>query len=275
MTQMIHATSTAGHSKAYENHQLILDHLDHHPVPMHQDIEDHLQSSTFYQCKKSMSITSTSSPEPSSHYIQPIQQFRVIKDGRQVYEESYRDTIQVTSSEHHHQDYQMGPPPNPPITTITTSKIKIISSSEEPTSSIPDLGKSLKILSNFHPKIKRKKKKNFQTQSIKFPSELPFKSTHNSPFSQLKLPQDFLQTHFAPCRLLYDFHFNFISRQTHTIHHPTLPKQKNNNNNNNVLDVCTISMSLALCFAHTPMHFALDWCWVSYITSCWVINIWY
>lgn len=57
--------------------------------------------------------------------MQPIQQFRVIKDGRQMYEDGYR----VSSS-----DPMMGPPPTP------TKTIKVICS-EEPTSSMPDLGK--------------------------------------------------------------------------------------------------------------------------------------
>lgn len=112
--------------KFYENHQLIIDHLDNHHHVMSQDVEDHVQSTQFY---KKSNISSTSSPEP--HYvIQPIQQYRVIKDGRQIYEDGFR----VSSSESMN-DNQMGPPPTP------NKNLKIISN-EEPTSSIPDLGKS-------------------------------------------------------------------------------------------------------------------------------------
>lgn len=100
-------------SRIYENHHLdILDHLDNHQN------DDHVQSSHYYK-----NISSTSSPEP------PIQQFRVIKDGRQLFEDGYR----VSSSEPMIGHDQMGPPPTP------TKTLKIISN-EEPTSSIPDLG---------------------------------------------------------------------------------------------------------------------------------------
>lgn len=117
---MLHQASP----KLYENHQLILDHLEsHHQL---QDVEDHVQSSQFY---KKSNISSTSSPEPHHYVIQPIQQFRVIKDGRQIYEDGYRVSSSEPMLEH-----QMGPPPTP------SKAIKVINS-EEPTSSIPDLGK--------------------------------------------------------------------------------------------------------------------------------------
>lgn len=104
----------------YENHHLdILDHLDNHSASH----DDFVQSSHYY---KKSNISSTSSPEPH-HMMQPIQQFRVIKDGRQMFEDGYR----VSSSEP-----MMGPPPTP------TKSVKIINSElQEPTSSIPDLGK--------------------------------------------------------------------------------------------------------------------------------------
>lgn len=105
----------------YENHHLdILDHLDSHGGSQ----DDLVHSSHYF---KKSNISSTSSPEP--HHMQPIQHFRVIKDGRQMYEDGYR----VSSSEPM-MELQMGPPPTP------TKSIKVISS-EEPTSSIPDLGK--------------------------------------------------------------------------------------------------------------------------------------
>ena len=146
-------------SKLYENHHLILDHIDNH---MSQDVEDHIPQ--FY---KKSSISSTSSPEPphgpsSSHYHhqhhiyrpavpQHHQQFRVIKDGRQIYEES---GYQVSSSENfktEHQ-HQMAPPTSTVVAVSNAHssgsvgsssghKMKIISS-EEPSSSMPDLGES-------------------------------------------------------------------------------------------------------------------------------------
>ena len=127
MTQMLHSSS-----KPYENHHLILDHIDSH---LSQDLEDHIPQ--YY--KKSTPISSTSSPEPMHHHhIHPHhvyqQQFRVIKDGRQVYEES--GGYQVSSSGGHHamdtKPIEMAPP-------SSTQKVKIICS-EEPTSSMPDLG---------------------------------------------------------------------------------------------------------------------------------------
>lgn len=128
---MLHQTS-----KIYENHHLdILDHLDNH----HDDVH----SSQYYK-----NISSTSSPEPQ-HGMQPIQQFRVIKDGRQMYEDGYR----VSSSDL--LDHQMGPPPTP------SKSMKIISS-EEPTSSMPDLGE---LTTNFFWLIE----KTFQTKSINLP----------------------------------------------------------------------------------------------------------
>ena len=146
-------------SKLYENHQLILDHIDNH---FSDDIEDHIPQ--FY---KKSSISSTSSPEPphgpsSSHYHhqhhiyrpavpQQHQQFRVIKDGRQIYEES---GYQVSSSENfktvEHQQ-QMAPPSSTVVAVSNAvgssggHKMKIISN-EEPTSSMPDLGE----LENFY-----------------------------------------------------------------------------------------------------------------------------
>lgn len=143
-------------SKPYENHHLILDHLDSH---LSQDIEDHIPQ--FY--RKATPISSTSSPEPPQMHVyhqqqqqqqfyrpniqQQQQQFRVIKDGRQMYEES---GYQVTSSGSHHamdtKAIEMAPP-------VNAQKVKIISS-EEPTSSMPDLGEFLT--------------ENFQTKSIKF-----------------------------------------------------------------------------------------------------------
>jgi hypothetical protein len=155
---MLHQSS----QKLYENHQLILDHLDQLD---HQDVEDHVQSSQFY---KKSNISSTSSPEP--HYVmQPMQQFRVIKDGRH-----YEDGFRVSSSEmdqqqhhHHQQQHQMGPPPQTP-----TKSLKIISS-EEPTSSMPDLGK-------FHDKYSAKRGRRFQTKSIKSPLRSPSISFSNS-----------------------------------------------------------------------------------------------
>jgi hypothetical protein len=147
---MLHQSS----QKLYENHQLILDHLDQLD---HQDVEDHVQSSQFY---KKSNISSTSSPEP--HYVmQPMQQFRVIKDGRH-----YEDGFRVSSSEmdqqqhHHQQQHQMGPPPQTP-----TKSLKIISS-EEPTSSMPDLGK-------FHDKYSVKMRKEIPDEIDKIPFALP------------------------------------------------------------------------------------------------------
>lgn len=121
-------TSMLQSSKPYENHHLILDHLDSH---LSQDMEDHIPQ--FY--RKSTPISSTSSPDhfqpPYQHhqlYHRPMQQqFRVIKDGRQVYEEA---GYQVSSSAAIEKP-EMAPP--------VTQKVKIISN-EEPTSSIPDLG---------------------------------------------------------------------------------------------------------------------------------------
>lgn len=117
---MLHQAS----QKIYENHQLIIDHLESHHS-LSQDVEELMESSHYY---KKSNISSTSSPEP--HYaMPPIQQFRVIKNGRQ---QAYDDGYRVTSSEP--VTDQMGPPPTP------TKILKVISS-EEPTSSIPDLGK--------------------------------------------------------------------------------------------------------------------------------------
>lgn len=123
---MLHQPS----QKNYENHQLILDHLDHR-LALENHGDDHVQSSQFY---KKSNISSTSSPEP--HYvIQP--QFRVIKDSRH-----YEDGFKVSSSEvdeqqhnEHHYQIEMGPPSQTP-----TKNLRIITS-EEPTSSMPDLGK--------------------------------------------------------------------------------------------------------------------------------------
>lgn len=121
MTQMFHS------SKPYENHHLILDHLENH---LSADLEDHIPQ--FF--KKSTSISSTSSPEPQhfTHHVYRApppptqhQQFRVIKDGR-MYEEGY----QVSSSDL--KPIEMPPP-------VQHQKVKIISN-EEPTSSMPDLG---------------------------------------------------------------------------------------------------------------------------------------
>ena len=147
--------ATFSPSKLYENHQLILDHIDSH---MSQDIEDHIPQ--FY---KKSSISSTSSPEPpSSHYHhqhhiyrpavpQQHQQFRVIKDGRQMYEDS---GYQVSSSENFKSEFQhqMAPPTSTVVAVSNTHsggsvgssgghKMKIISN-EEPSSSMPDLGES-------------------------------------------------------------------------------------------------------------------------------------
>lgn len=127
-------------SKPYENHHLILEHIDSH---MSQDIEDHIP-----QYYKKSSISSTSSPE--HHIYRPQippqhQQFRVIKDARQMYDDS---GYQVSSSEHS-KVMEMEPmaPPAPQIhanvnnsVVVPQQKMKIISSNEEPTSSIPDLG---------------------------------------------------------------------------------------------------------------------------------------
>lgn len=130
---MLHSSS-----KPYENHHLILDHIESH---LSQDIEDHIPQ--FY--KKSTPISSTSSPEPMHHHhIHPHhvyqQQFRVIKDGRQVYEESGGGYQVSSSGSHHAMDtkpiIEMAPP-------TSTQKVKIICS-EEPTSSMPDLGEFFK-----------------------------------------------------------------------------------------------------------------------------------
>lgn len=94
------------------NHLDILDHLDNYS-------DGYVHSSHFF---KKSNISSTSSPEPQHHVIQPIQHF---KEARH-YEDGYR----VSSTEH---GERMGPPPTP-------SKCLKVVSSEEPTSSIPDLG---------------------------------------------------------------------------------------------------------------------------------------
>lgn len=125
-TQMLHQQP----QQIFENHHLILDHLD-----LHHDVEDHVQSShcpTVYH--KKSNISSTSSPEP--HYIM-TQQFRVIKDSRQ-----YEDGFRVSSSEMDQNHHQMGPPPP------SSKSLKIICS-EEPTSStsMPDLGEFLDFFS--------------------------------------------------------------------------------------------------------------------------------
>jgi len=131
--------------QSYESHQIILDHLDNHHHPIGSsggDIEDHIQSQSFYKKSINPSITSTSSPEPHYSHIQAVpQHIRVIKDGRQMYERE----IQVTSSGQH----PMGPPPamqqqqQQQQQQQPLQKLKIISNtSEEPTSSIPDLGES-------------------------------------------------------------------------------------------------------------------------------------
>lgn len=149
---------------AHEIHTIILDQFDdhrnhqlNHPVTNQQhnydanldgkkiikyeDVEDQLPRIQFF--KKSL-ITSSTSP-PLSHQTLNHQQqhFRVIKDGRLLYDDdsAHHGNASVTSSgiKGSHQDcineYQMRPPPNPP------PKVKIISTNEEPTSSIPDLGK--------------------------------------------------------------------------------------------------------------------------------------
>ncbi|CRL08090.1 CLUMA_CG021068, isoform A [Clunio marinus] len=112
---------TPEHQRSYENHQLILDHLDNHQVQKTQNAE--VNSSHFY---KKSNISSTSSPE--LRCIHPTHDFRAIYDSNQTYEDNFR----VSSSEVIIDE--MGPPPTP-IKTI-----KIVSN-EEPTSSIPDLGK--------------------------------------------------------------------------------------------------------------------------------------
>lgn len=98
--------------KLYENHQLILDHLDQ------QDIEDHVK-------KSNISSSTNVSPEPQYG----IQHFRVIKDGR-LYDDGFQvsssDKIQMDSSNYQH----------------STKPLKIMSSEEPTSSSIPDLGKS-------------------------------------------------------------------------------------------------------------------------------------
>ncbi|KAG5667413.1 hypothetical protein PVAND_015394 [Polypedilum vanderplanki] len=153
---MMHASS-----KPYENHHLILEHIDSH---MSHEMDDHIP-----QYYKKSSISSTSSPEPPHHMYRPQmppqhQQFRVIKDTRQIYDDG---GYQVSSSEHSkimEIDQPMAPPP-PQIhaavhnnaVDVPTQKVKIINSNEEPTSSIPDLGefkrKKLKILFEMKTKI--------------------------------------------------------------------------------------------------------------------------
>jgi hypothetical protein len=129
-------------SKPYENHHLILEHIDSH---MSQDMDDHMPQ--FY---KKSSISSTSSPEPPHHIYRSQmphqQQFRVIKDGRQMYDDG---GYQVSSSEHGkmvEMDPPMAPPPSQMqqncAVAVTSQKVKIMSCNEEPTSSIPDLGES-------------------------------------------------------------------------------------------------------------------------------------
>lgn len=156
---MLHSSS-----KPYENHHLILDHIESH---LSQDIEDHIPQ--FY--KKSTPISSTSSPEPMHHHhIHPHhvyqQQFRVIKDGRQVYEESGGGYQVSSSGSHHAMDtkpiIEMAPP-------TSTQKVKIICS-EEPTSSMPDLGEFFKffLFENFSTLTA-----NFQTKSINFHAFIP------------------------------------------------------------------------------------------------------
>jgi hypothetical protein len=113
----------------YESHHLILDQLDLH----HE--EDHVQSSHCPTIYHKSNISSTSSPEP--HYVMS-QPFRVIKDGRH-YEDGYR----VSSSEM--DQTPMAPPQMP------TKSLKVISTEEPTSTSMPDLGK-------FHDESLTKKK---------------------------------------------------------------------------------------------------------------------
>lgn len=139
------------HQQLYENHHLILDQLD-----LHQD-EDHVQSShcpTVFH--KKSNISSTSSPEPS-HFIM-AQQFRVIKDSRQ-----YEDGFRVSSSEIDQNHLQMGPPAHIP----TLKNLKIISSEEPSSTSMPDLGKF------YDEFFQLEKGMRFQTKSIKSPLRSP------------------------------------------------------------------------------------------------------
>lgn len=121
------------------------DHLDGKKMIKYEDVEDQLPRIQFF--KKSLITSSTSPPLIHQQTQQPQQQqqqqhFRVIKDGRLLYDDDngHHGNASVTSSgiKGTHIDcsneYQMRPPPNPP------PKVKIISTNEEPTSSIPDLG---------------------------------------------------------------------------------------------------------------------------------------
>ena len=111
------------------------DHLDGTKMIKYEDVEDQLPRIQFF--KKSLITSSTSPPLNHQQQQQQQQHFRVIKDGRLLYDDG---NASVTSSgiKGSHIDcsneYQMRPPPNPP------PKVKIISSNEDPTSSIPDLG---------------------------------------------------------------------------------------------------------------------------------------
>lgn len=167
---MLHQQS----QKIYENHQLILDHFDN---------EDNFYKSTFTQ------PTSTSSPE-SQYVIQPIQQFRVIKDARNYEDGRQISNFYVSSTETEmDRDEQMAPPIQSP-----QKPMKVI---EEPTSSMPDdLGKFktvviTHILTFDYEPGTHDKSRNFRLQNRKENPDKIDKIPFALPFHFKTLPQFF------------------------------------------------------------------------------------
>lgn len=124
-------------SKLYGSHLDVLDHLD---LKLSQNNE--VVASNYYK-----NISSTSSDFQHSH--QPHeQQFRVIKDGRHLYDDGFNYQVSSTISE---------------VVPERHSKVVTSAVCTEATSSIPDLGECYALLTH----------KNIQTKSI-FSHPMPF-----------------------------------------------------------------------------------------------------
>lgn len=150
-------------SKHYGSHLDVLDHLD---LKLGQNNE--VVASNYYK-----NISSTSSDFHQSHQTHE-QQFRVIKDGRHLYDDGFNYQVTSTISE---------AVPERPHTKVLTAAV-----CNEATSSIPDLGECYALLTH----------KNIQTKSI-FSHPMPFSGNIFPAFSflnslkHISLPQFSLQ----------------------------------------------------------------------------------
>lgn len=125
-------------SKLYGSHLDVLDHLD---LKLSQNNE--VVASNYYK-----NISSTSSDFQPHGHPPHEQQFRVIKDGRHLYDDGYNYQVTSTMAE-----------------VVPERQTKVVTSAvcTEATSSIPDLGECYALLTH----------KNIQTKSI-FSHPMPF-----------------------------------------------------------------------------------------------------